>query len=183
MHFCFHCGKELPEGSGFCPYCGTQLTYSAPQKPATPVYEQPACQIPVYQPVQPPACAQAPVYSQPVQQPICPQPGYAVPAYQPLVPPAPSQPTIGARVMGYIAMGLGISPFVLGFLMLISFSQFLDGLPEVFAFLGLGCGIPAKILASRAVAGGFRSAPPRLGSVFGIIAIVLGSIFFTVAFL
>lgn len=31
MRYCFHCGKELPEGSSFCPYCGQ----------STEVYQQP----------------------------------------------------------------------------------------------------------------------------------------------
>ena len=32
MRYCFHCGKELPEGSGFCPYCG-KLLQQEPEKP------------------------------------------------------------------------------------------------------------------------------------------------------
>ena len=34
MKFCFCCGRELPEDSGFCPYCG--MIVSSPQVPVEP---------------------------------------------------------------------------------------------------------------------------------------------------
>ena len=38
MNYCFHCGKELPEGSGFCPACGHSVEgYQYPPVEAEPV--------------------------------------------------------------------------------------------------------------------------------------------------
>ena len=38
MSYCFHCGKELPEGSGFCPACGHSVEgYQYPPVEAEPV--------------------------------------------------------------------------------------------------------------------------------------------------
>ena len=37
--FCINCGKQLEEGSRFCPYCGAKvpdLTFSAPANPPYP---------------------------------------------------------------------------------------------------------------------------------------------------
>lgn len=193
MNFCFHCGKELPEGSGFCPYCGTQLASPAPQESAAPVYEQPVCPPPVYgQPpayTQPPAYPQPPVYTPPVQQPPVysqPAPSYQPPIYGYQPPAAPPPPSTAAKVMGYISMGLALSPFVFGFFLLVALSSAYHGtesLPAIFGILGLLFGIPAKILSSKAAQGNFRSAPTRLGSIFGVLSIVFGAIFFTVAFL
>ena len=167
MHFCFHCGKELPEGSSFCPFCGTQLASPAAQQPAAPVYEQPFCQSPVYQP--------------PVQQPLYTQPVYVW--QQPVSPPPP--PSTGAKVMGYISMALGFTPYAMILFMSLFFSYAFgslspEGILGLIGILGLVCGIPARILAHKAVAGNFRSAAPRLGNIFGLLAIIFGSILFSV---
>ena len=40
MNYCFHCGKEIPEGGGFCPYCGQSLQQEQPvyaAEPAKPI--------------------------------------------------------------------------------------------------------------------------------------------------
>ena len=38
MNYCFHCGKEIPEGSGFCPACGHSVVgYQYPPVEAEPV--------------------------------------------------------------------------------------------------------------------------------------------------
>ena len=38
MSFCFHCGRELPEGSGFCPACGHSVAgYQYPPVQAEPL--------------------------------------------------------------------------------------------------------------------------------------------------
>lgn len=49
IQFCFHCGKRLPPGANFCPYCGTRAHASAhtgePQAPKAappPPQQQPA---------------------------------------------------------------------------------------------------------------------------------------------
>ena len=35
--FCYHCGKEVADGSAFCPYCGTAIAANSP----APSYQQP----------------------------------------------------------------------------------------------------------------------------------------------
>lgn len=97
MSFCTNCGGEIPEGYGFCPYCGTQNeikpepvadNYVQPTESAA--FEQPQYQQPVspaYQPYSQPAepAPQQPQYQQPAQ-----------PTYQPYSQqpsqPAPQQP-------------------------------------------------------------------------------------------
>ena len=37
MNYCFHCGKEIPEGGGFCPYCGKIQQQEQPVYVAEPV--------------------------------------------------------------------------------------------------------------------------------------------------
>ncbi|MBQ8586650.1 MAG: zinc-ribbon domain-containing protein [Oscillospiraceae bacterium] len=119
MAFCVRCGKRIPEGIVFCPYCGTNLkelmagfeqpaSQPAPQdfmeqRPtveAQPVYEQPVTEAqPVYE--QPVTEAQ-PVYEQPVteaepaaaQIPVA---GDVIPPVQPPVenpPPVQEQPPV-----------------------------------------------------------------------------------------
>lgn len=48
--FCPNCGANLPEGSGFCSYCGTVMNAAQPEQPAyqQPVYQQQAYQQPAY---------------------------------------------------------------------------------------------------------------------------------------
>ena len=84
MSFCTKCGGEIPEGYGFCPYCGAQNEISTPQ----PTYEQPSFEQQDYQQYQ--------QYQQPAQQqyqqPA--QPQYQPYSQQPAAPqPAPQQPT------------------------------------------------------------------------------------------
>ena len=73
--FCRNCGTQLPEGSRFCPLCGTPVADITPAGGMTPAgqgYAQPVTP----QPVQPP------IYQQPVQQPVYQQPVYQQPVYQ-----------------------------------------------------------------------------------------------------
>jgi hypothetical protein len=51
IQFCFHCGKRLPPGANFCPYCGTRAHSSVhpgePQTQKTPPAPQPQPKPPV----------------------------------------------------------------------------------------------------------------------------------------
>ncbi len=65
--FCHSCGKKLPEGISFCPYCGADL--SAPFEAETPVEPAPAPSTPA-KPREPEPVAQpAPVATTPKKQP------------------------------------------------------------------------------------------------------------------
>ncbi len=55
--FCSNCGKELPDGSAFCKFCGTKLKAApgqAAQQPMQQPYQQTMQQAPYWQPVQQP---------------------------------------------------------------------------------------------------------------------------------
>ncbi len=57
--FCSKCGSQIPDGSRFCPACGTQVMQPT-------AYQQPV-QPPVQQPVQPPEYPQG-MYQEPLQK-------------------------------------------------------------------------------------------------------------------
>ena len=88
--FCMNCGKQLKDGSRFCPCCGTDLSIvaelNARESEAT--CYQPAPEATYYQPVHQPV-PEATYYQAPVQQPA-PEATY----YQPLVQQPAPQPTL-----------------------------------------------------------------------------------------
>ena len=50
--FCYNCGKEIPENSLYCPFCGTQVNVAVTGEPTAPVAEEPkADSEPVQEPV------------------------------------------------------------------------------------------------------------------------------------
>lgn len=87
--FCTNCGKQLPDGTRFCIYCGTPTTEAA--DPQLPVQEEAASdsaqivQEPVYA-----APTQEPVYSAPIQEPVYQEPVYQEPVYQEPIPYIPT---------------------------------------------------------------------------------------------
>ncbi|MDR1850298.1 MAG: TM2 domain-containing protein [Zoogloeaceae bacterium] len=93
--FCSRCGQSCPEGSAFCPSCGSP-TQTAPAQPQTP----------------------PPMQAQTFQQPPYPQPGgygYAAPPPPP-PPPIPGQKSkLAAGLLGIFLGGFGIHNFYLGF--------------------------------------------------------------------
>ncbi len=82
MLICPKCGRQLNDGTRFCPSCGTaisRMAAPAPQAPVTRAQDNPAASNP------------APAYQAPTYQaPANPAPTYQAPAYQPLVNPAPA---------------------------------------------------------------------------------------------
>ncbi len=67
--FCRNCGTQLPEGSRFCPLCGTPVADITPAGGMAPTgqgYAQPVMQQPVQQPVYQQPAYQQPVYQQPM---------------------------------------------------------------------------------------------------------------------
>lgn len=101
--FCQNCGKTIPDGSKFCPYCGALTPVEhQPAAPSQPVREQPFNQQPSYQP-QPnpqPTYQQTPAYQQPGPQNTYPQPNqppYSQPNQQPYSQPSYSQPYGGGQ--------------------------------------------------------------------------------------
>ena len=200
MAFCTNCGNQIPEGSIFCPGCGTKCASEAPahaepipfeetqvldQSPVcTPVYEEPA---PVYQPPVYEQPQQAPVYEQPAYQPpVNEQPpvyGYQPPVYNYQQPIPQAQPVVsaGAKVKGFIGMGLGIGSLAIAVIALIvGFASvgdaYLSGAAIGYSLVAVGLGVPAKILAGKAVEEGFIGTPTKLGSVFGLIGIIVGGV-------
>lgn len=105
MAFCVRCGKKIPEGIVFCPYCGANLKelmagFEEAQTP--PVQEQPA-QMPLVQ-------------EQPVQTPPYTQQGYRPPYYT-------QQEDLGylhVKKQAVPARGMGILGRILGILGMIS---------------------------------------------------------------
>lgn len=197
MAFCTNCGTQIPDGAVFCPGCGTKQAPEAPvsaepirfeetqvldaQEPVyAPVYEEPAptYEPPVYTP---------PVYEQPQQAPVYeqPSPTYQPPVYNYQPPVHTAQPEIsaGTKVKGFIGMGLGIFGLVMSFLSLIialaaiGASDF-GAAAMVYSLMGLGSGIAAKILSGKSAEEGFSGTPIKLGSIFGLIAIIMGGIAF-----
>lgn len=96
--FCTNCGKQLPDGTRFCIYCGTPTAGTA--DPQIPVQEEavnvaaPTIQEPVYSaPTQEPVY-QEPVYSAPTQEPVYQEPVYSTPVQEPVYQePVPYIPT------------------------------------------------------------------------------------------
>lgn len=97
---CHQCGKNLPEDSQFCPYCGVAQSVQPPE----PV--QPVQAIPPVQPVQ---VSQSPPTVQPVQPPQVIPPVRPVQASQP-VPPVQTGPVLnGAAFSGVPQFVPGVS--------------------------------------------------------------------------
>lgn len=151
------------------------------QEPA-PVYEEaPAFvaekpQPPVYQP---------PVYQPPVQEPVYQQPTYQPPVYSYQQPVPEAQPVVsaGAKVKGFIGMGLGIMAFVMGIItLLLGLGSLGDSSAAVgaiiYALMSIGFGIPAKILSGKAISEGFVGTPTKLGNIFGLLGIIFGGVAF-----
>ncbi len=177
MAFCIQCGAQLPENVSFCPSCGQKVAEAEPVYTAqAPVYEQPAPQAPVYE--QP--ASQQPTYEQPQYQP----PVYQQPQYQYAQQPVyTAQPVVETKfkVMGYIGMGLGIGALFFGFLATILslvglgyYGYESAVLAITYGILAAGLGVPAKILAAKALGGGFVSTPAKLGNIFGLVGIIAG---------
>ncbi len=84
--FCTNCGKQLPDNSRFCIYCGSVVGGAVPpvqEAPQAPVQEAPVYEAPVYEaPVQ-----EVPVYQAPVQEPQYQEPIFEEPQYQPYQQP------------------------------------------------------------------------------------------------
>jgi len=53
MSYCTNCGKEAPQGVGFCPFCGMNLTNTSP----SPIAPTPASTVPL----PPPGAAEVPI--------------------------------------------------------------------------------------------------------------------------
>ena len=151
MAFCNNCGTQIPDGAAFCPSCGAKYT----PVPAAPTYQQPTYQQPTYQ---------QPVYG-----------------YQPPVANAQPEVSTGAKVKGFIGMGLGIGSLAIAVIALIvgfiSVGEaYLAGSAIGYSLVAVGLGVPAKILAGKAVEEGFIGTPTKLGSVFGLIGIIVGGV-------
>lgn len=108
--FCINCGKQLPDGSAFCQFCGSPVQAVAQQAPQQPVpqYAAPQQAVPQYAPVQQPV----PQYAAPQQ--AVPQyaPQQAVPQYaapQQAYAPAPQMAAGSAITLTPVAIGL-VSP-------------------------------------------------------------------------
>ena len=95
MSYCTNCGKEIPEGSKFCKYCGTPITVAPAATQAPPMYQQPP-------PPMPSPYAPAP-------------PGFPVPPGFPT--PAPKRPT-GVTVIAILEFISGIIAIPTGLLFL-----------------------------------------------------------------
>ena len=189
MAFCTKCGAQIPDDAIFCPSCGAQHAPEVPayappaedtyvlfpeapkQEEAAPAYQPPVYTPPAYEPPVQESAYQPPVYT------------YQPPTYQPPVPTAQPQLSAGTKVKGFIGMGLGIFGLFMSFLSLIIALDSIDGsgfaLTGMVYSFGLGSGIAANILAGKSAEEGFRAAPTKLGRVFGLIAIIAGSIAFT----
>ena len=76
--FCNNCGKELAEGLGFCPYCGTKNEFS---ESAQPIHQE-------IQPIQ----QEMPQPVAPAPQPVAEQPAYQQQVYQQFVQPVAAAP-------------------------------------------------------------------------------------------
>ena len=88
--FCSNCGKELPEGTKFCGFCGTPV-----KAEESVVAEEPVAQEPVKteEPVaQEPVKAEEPAAQEPVkaEEPVAVQPAYEEP--KPAYSPIPEEP-------------------------------------------------------------------------------------------
>ena len=107
MH-CFHCGRQIEEGSGFCPYCGTRQMQTVTPPPAAPVppappvtYAPPAPQAipeePVLIPEEPAMIPEVPEFTEELPTPVPEMTGMPLPE-----PPAPKKAKKRFPVVAFI---------------------------------------------------------------------------------
>ena len=153
--------------------------YEAPAAPAyeAPAYQAPAYQAPAYQAPEAPAY-QAPTYQAPTYQaPTYQAPVYNANAYQPAAPEVP----VGAKVKGFVGMGLGIGGLFLGSLSLLYFlialaDYYQAGTAFACGLIGLPLGIVGRILAGKSIDEGNTGTPASLGQKFGLIGLILSAV-------
>ena len=139
--FCKNCGANIPDGSRFCPECGT--SFEAEQAAnAEPQYQEPSYQQPQYQqPVEPvqPQYAQPvqPVYAQPEQQPYQ-QPQYQqTPYQQPYQQPATAPDGKPLRGNGFAITGLVLAILTVFLCWIPFFGPLLGIAAVIFSALGI----------------------------------------------
>ena len=111
--FCMNCGKQIPDESVFCQYCGKPVVMAAPQVQPAPVaapQPQPApAYVPAPQQVAPQPVPAAPVYPQVPQQ-VAPQPVPVAPAYVPAPQQVAPQPAPAAPVYPQVPQQVAPQP-------------------------------------------------------------------------
>ena len=111
--FCMNCGKQIPDESVFCQYCGKPVVMVAPQVQPAPVAAPQPQPAPAYTPapqqVAPQPAPAAPVYPQVPQQ-VAPQPVPVAPAYTPAPQQVAPQPAPAAPVYPQVPQQVAPQP-------------------------------------------------------------------------
>lgn len=161
MYFCVYCGKSFEGNMKFCPYCGKpQPNLQEPEPAATvpqpPVYEAPA---------------QPPHYGEPVvvyAPPSEPHTAYSDPSQQPM--------NNSAKIFGNLSFFLGLAGLCAGVLtILLLLLYFAIDFDMTFSLelISLPLGVAAIVFSVIARKKGNMLSRPKLGRIFGIIALVL----------
>ena len=167
MKYCAACGTALDDAAAFCSGCGAQ---QAPVAPVAPVEAAPVEVAPVEAPVV--ETAPAPVAT------------VAYPAYPPTVMPVQEEPSVGAKVMSGIGLGLAIFGFVFAFFAFIIGAIAAGDYDEdaaVTAIMFAVMFLPTSILGTCFCGSGRKNGvggPAITGKIFGIIGCVLYGIGF-----
>ena len=170
MKYCAACGTALDDAAAFCSGCGAQ---QAPVAPVAPVEAAPVEVAPVEAPVVEAAPA-----------PVAPVATVAYPAYPPTVMPVQEEPSVGAKVMSGIGLGLAIFGFVFAFFAFIIGAIAAGDYDEdaaVTAIMFAVMFLPTSILGTCFCGSGRKNGvggPAITGKIFGIIGCVLYGIGF-----
>ncbi len=117
---------------------------------------------------------------------------YQQPVYPYPVVEAQPKVSAGAKVKGFIGMGLGINAFVFGILaafiglffvniMVLNPGE-MDDFMELLSYplscgiVAIACAIPGRILSMKAISAGFTKKYPVRGKVFSLIGLILGAV-------
>lgn len=124
---------------------------------------------------------------------FCPVCGSGMP-YPHTPSPIEKSYTVGAKIMGFVSMGLGIAAVIMcianTLLILAGLIQLPDGRdPELFAgflffaLFTLAFSVPSVILATVSIKKDFPGSSATVGRAFGIMGCITGSILLILAFL
>lgn len=94
---------------------------------------------------------------------------------------ATTTPGTGAKVKGFVGMGLGIGALIFAVISLILVGPVMayppvGGALLVYGIFTVGLAIPGMLLSGKAIGAGVSGKPPELGKLFGLISLIAGGL-------